>query len=588
MVYHNAGPDDSISIGWAKLVALDPVPVRYGFAWQLGANQSATKHGPIASCVDFLASLRPRRADTDPCEDANAFASISSIFSRGSRGKREKTNGNSLATGMQIVAYTPARGTYAYDVLQRRFKELDKDGAGYISEGDLKVALKKLYLPASEEDIQSFLNELAETTRTNRITFEKFAEYAINRENKLLETFKELDKRKTGYITANDLKSAARKYKFRVADQKMVGKSLIRGGMPGLPDLYRRSQLFDFAEFRDFLMISSAKDLRDAFEIWGRAVVDLGDLDISFPLSSGRYDKRRRLGQRRPRHQILRHLLAGTICGAVSRTVVAPLERVKVLSMVGSEVAKNGFASTFSNVWRKEGIEGLFKGNLLNVLQIAPTKFVEFVIYDNMEEFVLRRTEQVDMSGIKHLALGTMASLAGTFISHPIDSVRTAISMEIGGAQKSVIESTRSILKNKGFLGLYRGIIPNMIRIAPYCTINFVIYDRLEQRYRKRVGRGGDLGVLPTVVFSALAGAFAQTAVYPLETVQRRLQAQVIQQSPIIYRNIIDAFKVIIREEGVNALYAGLLPNYLKLVPAAAVSLLAYEMVKEKLDFRDE
>ena len=39
----------------------------------------------------------------------------------------------------------------------------------------------------------------------------------------------------------------------------------------------------------------------------------------------------------------------------------------------------------------------------------------------------------------------------------------------------------------------------------------------------------------------------------------------------------------IARKEGVPALYAGLLPNYLKLIPAAAISFLVYEQLKERM-----
>ena len=40
----------------------------------------------------------------------------------------------------------------------------------------------------------------------------------------------------------------------------------------------------DFAEFRDFMLLTSARDMRDMFEVWGRAVVDLGDVDVSMPM----------------------------------------------------------------------------------------------------------------------------------------------------------------------------------------------------------------------------------------------------------------------------------------------------------------
>ena len=65
--------------------------------------------------------------------------------------------------------------------------------------------------------------------------------------------------------------------------------------------------------------------------------------------------------------------------------------------------------------------------------------------------------------------------------------------------------------------------------------------------------------------------------------VQRRLQLQGATGGEILYKNMLDALNKIARKEGVPALYAGLLPNYLKLIPAAAISFLVYEQLKERM-----
>lgn len=590
MVAHTGGRDDGIVIGWVKLTALE----RHGCnALVTGAAQ--WHHGlSSASFPDLFSGLSGPwciRAHSEPCHGCGSLASLSNIFCKGVG--RKKEGGPAIApsaSSLATVAFTPARGTYAYDVLQCKFKELDVDNRGYISEGDLKVALKRLNLPASEEDIQYFLNKVVDTTWTKRIMFENFAEYAIQRENELVDTFKGLDKRKTGYITVDEMKTALQKYKFRLADkdiEKMVSRFHVRGGISRSRGFYHDGQVLDFAEFRELLMLSSLKDMRDPFQIWGRAIIDLGDVDTSFPLSAGRYHKMGQLGQRRPKKNVLRHLLAGAASAAVSRTVVAPLERIKVVSMVNFDFAKEGFPFTFSKLWREEGVEGLFRGNFLNLLRIAPTKILEYLVYDNLKEIVLKRTEKVDIGGTERVLLGSIASMAGTFISHPIDTVRTVLIVQVGGAKRGIFESTKAIIKDTGFAGFYKGIIPNMIRVAPYAVINFVVYDELKQWYRKKIGPGGELGLLSSVCCGVVGGAAAQIALYPLETVQRRLQAQAAQQSPIIYQNMVDAFQIIIQDEGARALYAGLLPNTLKLVPAAAVSFLVYEALQKMLELKE-
>lgn len=71
----------------------------------------------------------------------------------------------------------------------------------------------------------------------------------------------------------------------------------------------------------------------------------------------------------------LRRLVSGAIAGAISRTAVAPLETIRTHLMVGS----SGHSSTevFNNIMQTDGWKGLFRGNLVNVIRVAPSKAIE-------------------------------------------------------------------------------------------------------------------------------------------------------------------------------------------------------------------
>jgi solute carrier family 25 (mitochondrial phosphate transporter), member 23/24/25/41 len=75
----------------------------------------------------------------------------------------------------------------------------------------------------------------------------------------------------------------------------------------------------------------------------------------------------------------LRRLVSGAIAGAVSRTCVAPLETIRTHLMVGS----NGGSMTevFQSIMKTEGSTGLFRGNLVNVIRVAPSKAIEVNYY---------------------------------------------------------------------------------------------------------------------------------------------------------------------------------------------------------------
>lgn len=92
----------------------------------------------------------------------------------------------------------------------------------------------------------------------------------------------------------------------------------------------------------------------------------------------GEAGRRRRKGFRlrvKIKNQSLRRLFSGAIAGAVSRTAVAPLETIRTHLMVGS--SGHSTAEVFQNIMVNEGWTGLFRGNFVNVIRVAPSKAVE-------------------------------------------------------------------------------------------------------------------------------------------------------------------------------------------------------------------
>jgi hypothetical protein len=71
----------------------------------------------------------------------------------------------------------------------------------------------------------------------------------------------------------------------------------------------------------------------------------------------------------------LRRLFSGAAAGAVSRTAVAPLETIRTHLMVGN--GHHSVMGVFDNVMKTEGLQGLFRGNGVNVLRVAPSKAIE-------------------------------------------------------------------------------------------------------------------------------------------------------------------------------------------------------------------
>lgn len=77
--------------------------------------------------------------------------------------------------------------------------------------------------------------------------------------------------------------------------------------------------------------------------------------------------------------------LAGGVAGAVSRTVVSPLERLKILFQVqnaGKNEYKLSVGKGLMKMWKEEGWRGLMRGNGTNCIRIVPYSAVQFGSYN--------------------------------------------------------------------------------------------------------------------------------------------------------------------------------------------------------------
>lgn len=77
--------------------------------------------------------------------------------------------------------------------------------------------------------------------------------------------------------------------------------------------------------------------------------------------------------------------IGGGVAGAVSRTIVSPLERLKILlqvQSVGREEYKLSIGKGLAKMWREEGWKGFMRGNGTNCIRIVPYSAVQFGSYN--------------------------------------------------------------------------------------------------------------------------------------------------------------------------------------------------------------
>ncbi|CAL5358968.1 adenine nucleotide transporter BT1, chloroplastic/mitochondrial-like [Camellia sinensis] len=280
----------------------------------------------------------------------------------------------------------------------------------------------------------------------------------------------------------------------------------------------------------------------------------------------------------------LRRLISGAVAGAVSRTAVAPLETIRTHLMVGS----SGHSSTevFHNIMKTDGWKGLFRGNFVNVIRVAPSKAIELFAYDTVNKTLSPKPGEQPMLPIPaSLVAGACAGVSSTLVTYPLELLKTRLTIQ-RDAYDGLFDAFIKILQEGGPGELYRGLTPSLIGVIPYAATNYFAYDTLRKAYRK-IFKQEKIGNIETLLIGSAAGAISSSATFPLEVARKHMQVGAVSGRQV-YKNVLHALSSILEQEGIQGLYKGLGPSCIKLVPAAGISFMCYEACKRILVENEE
>jgi len=276
---------------------------------------------------------------------------------------------------------------------------------------------------------------------------------------------------------------------------------------------------------------------------------------------------------------------AGAVGNIFSRTVIAPLERVRV-QMIADPSKYSNMVVAMKDIYAKEGLKGLWAGNVLNCLRIGPQMGIAFFAKDYFKTMYAGE-------GNKPTPLQTLAASMSSGICcqtgiYPLDLIRTRM-MTSPGAYTGFGDCISQTISKEGLSALYKGLLPANMFAVPYYGTQFFVYDTLKQQYCTFQRPSDDprpahplLGIPLGAVSSMTACAIA----FPFQMAWKRMQVQGVAGRPILYANSLDCLQKVVKTEGVRGVYSGLSANLVKLAPTGAISFLAVEAIKDLMGWR--
>lgn len=286
-------------------------------------------------------------------------------------------------------------------------------------------------------------------------------------------------------------------------------------------------------------------------------------------------------------------LAAGGIAGAVSKTAVAPIERVKLLlqvqdasKQITQDTKYKGIVDAFVRIPKEQGFGSLWRGNLANVIRYFPTQALNFAFKDKYKQIFVRHNPKTDFWKffIGNLASGGAAGATSLLFVYPLDFARTRLAADVGKGKDreftGLANCIGKIYKTDGFKGLYQGFGVSVTGIIVYRAAFFGVYDTAKQVLLKDPKNAPFWqNWMIAQVVTTVAGIVS----YPFDTVRRRMMMQ-SGRGEILYTSSFDCARKIAAKEGSGAFFKGALSNVIR-GSGGALVLVIYDEIQKMMGF---
>uniref|UniRef100_A0A3B3DD23 Solute carrier family 25 member 24 n=1 Tax=Oryzias melastigma TaxID=30732 RepID=A0A3B3DD23_ORYME len=330
----------------------------------------------------------------------------------------------------------------------------------------------------------------------------------------------------------------------------------------------------DWNEWREHFLFNPVNNLQEIVRYWKHStVLDIGD-SLSIPDEFTEEEKTTGMWWKQ--------LMAGAAAGAVSRTGTAPLDRMKVFMQVhASNSNKISLVSGFKQMLKEGGVTSLWRGNGINVLKIAPETAIKFMAYEQYKKLLSSDSGKVKTH--ERFIAGSLAGASAQTAIYPMEVMKTRLTLRKTGQYSGMFDCAKKILKKEGVKAFYKGYIPNILGIIPYAGIDLAVYESLKNLWLSNYAKDtANPGVLVLLGCGTMSSTCGQLASYPLALIRTRMQAAASlegsEQLPMG-----SMVKQILAKDGFFGLYRGILPNFMKVIPAVSISYVVYEYMRSGL-----
>eukprot|EP01125_Pyxidicula_operculata_P007999 TRINITY_DN2697_c0_g1_i1.p1 TRINITY_DN2697_c0_g1~~TRINITY_DN2697_c0_g1_i1.p1 ORF type:complete len:237 (-),score=26.59 TRINITY_DN2697_c0_g1_i1:96-806(-) len=177
----------------------------------------------------------------------------------------------------------------------------------------------------------------------------------------------------------------------------------------------------------------------------------------------------------------LLHLSSAVSAGLISDCVTNPLwvvkTRLQTQILRTDIIPYKGIADCFKRIVREEGFLALYKGLVPQLMGLVHVG-IQFPVYEKLKG----GESKEDLSILNLMFAAATSKILASLVAYPHEVIRSKLQFQHKGDEKSyygLVDVVKTTIKEEGVRGMYKGLLPNLLKVIPSTAITFVVYENV-------------------------------------------------------------------------------------------------------------
>ncbi|KAK4118703.1 mitochondrial carrier [Parathielavia appendiculata] len=188
--------------------------------------------------------------------------------------------------------------------------------------------------------------------------------------------------------------------------------------------------------------------------------------------------------------------VAGGIGGMTAQFCVYPIDtlkfRLQCETVQGGPQGNALLLRTAKTMWADGGLRAAYRGLGLGLIGMFPYSAIDIGTFEMLKKSYTRtmaryygiHEDDMHISNVTTAVLGATSGALGATIVYPLNVLRTRLQTQ-GTAMHpptytGIVDVATKTVRNEGMHGLYKGLTPNLLKVAPALSITWVCYENMK------------------------------------------------------------------------------------------------------------